>query len=76
MDDMDIARRVAALVLLARPGDRDEVLQSEIPPARLARVLTLMPGVMAEYVDAVTARDKRHRLAVEGVLRTFLRASE
>lgn len=76
MDDVDIARRVAALVLLADPADREAVMQEEIPFNRFARVLALMPGVMASYVDAITARDRRHRLAVEGVLRTFLRETK
>ncbi len=73
MDDTDVARRVSALILLAAPDDRDEVLRSQVPPAQFARVLTLIPGVMAQYMDAVTARDKRVRLGLEGVLRTFLR---
>ncbi|MGV2901320.1 hypothetical protein ACNPM4_06540 [Microbacterium sp. AGC62] len=76
MDDLDVARRVAALVLLAEPAERDDVMQTEIPLDRFARVLALMPGVLASYVDSITARDRRHRLAVEGVLRTFLQETK
>lgn len=76
MDDLDIARRVAAKVLLAEPADREAAMQTEIPFDRFARVLALMPGVMAEYVDAITARDRRHKLAVQGVLRTFLQETK
>lgn len=76
MDDLDIARIVAAKILLAKPADREEIMRTEIPPARFARVLALLPTVMAEYVDSFTAQNQRFRLSVEGVLRTFLRATQ
>lgn len=72
--DTDIARIIAAKILLTKPDDREDLLR-EIPPARLARVLTILPGVMASYFDQVTAADKNKRLQFEGILRTFLQAT-
>lgn len=76
VDDLDLARRVSAMVILAEPSERESVLQREIPLERFARVLALLPGVMAATVDSIVARDKRHRLAVQGVLRTFLQETK
>jgi len=75
VDDLDLARRVSAMVILAEPSERELVLQREIPLDRFARVLALLPGVMAATVDSIVA-NKRHRLAVHGVLRTFLQVTK
>ena len=72
MDDAELAAVVAVKVLLARPENRDEVLRAEIPFDRFARVMPLIPGVMAEIFDALTAREKRVRLGMQGIMRTFL----
>lgn len=72
MDDRELAAVVAVKMILARPEDRDEVIRVEVPFDRFARVMPLVPGVMAEVFDALTARDKRARLGMQGIMRTFL----
>lgn len=73
--DEDIARIVAVKVLLAKPDERETIMQTEIPFDRFARIITLVPGVMADIVDTITSRNKSARLGIEGVLRTFLRTT-
>lgn len=72
--DEDTARIVAVKLLLAKPEDREEVLRTEIPLMRLGMVLPLVTIEMAGLVDRITARSGKHRLQLEGVLRTYLRA--
>ncbi|GAA1250087.1 hypothetical protein GCM10009588_31040 [Microbacterium phyllosphaerae] len=75
MNDDELAQYVAAKVLLAKPADREHVMQTEIPLDRFARVLPLIPIAMARVFDGFTT-DRRLRLGMEGILRTFVRQAK
>ncbi|MGM1017996.1 MAG: hypothetical protein ACQEW8_10710 [Actinomycetota bacterium] len=76
MDDVDLARVVAAKILLASPNERQTVARSEIPAERYEAVAELIPSEIAKFVDAVFSRDKRHALQFRAIVRTFLRQVE
>ncbi|MBP2378854.1 hypothetical protein JOF42_002349 [Microbacterium phyllosphaerae] len=50
-------------------------MQTEIPLDRFARVLPLIPIAMARVFDGFTT-DRRLRLGMEGILRTFVRQAK
>lgn len=72
MNDEELAIYVATKMLVAKPADREEVLRSEIPMYRLGRMLPLIPIAMARVFDGLTT-NKKLRLGMEGVMRTYLR---
>ncbi|WP_341957492.1 hypothetical protein [Microbacterium sp. LWH13-1.2] len=74
MSDEDLALQVAAKMLLAKPGQREDVMRAEIPLDRFARVLPLLPVMMARFFDGFT-ENKQLRLGMQGILRTYLQQS-